>query len=487
MLAMKNSLKTKVLIVLFALVGGFAGAYILQQVSPEKMQAFTGRQLPMRMVNYNPSAPENAIDFTTAAEMSIHAVVHVKTVVRQEVPLFNDPWGFWGKQYNQERIQQGSGSGVIITDNGYIVTNNHVVEGAEQVEVTLNDLRTFKAKVVAADPSTDIALLKIDQKNLPYIMYGNSDDLKIGEWVLAVGNPFNLTSTVTAGIVSAKARNIGILPGNYKIESYIQTDAAVNPGNSGGALVNTRGELVGVNAAIASNTGSYTGYSFAIPVNLVKKVIADMIEFGTVQRAFLGVNLREVDSELADQLNLKEIKGVYVNDVVSGGAADAAGMVKGDIIVKVDEVAVNSTPMLQEQIAKHRPGDKVTITALHSGNEKNYVAVLENKDGNTSVVRNNVASEKVNSSASMFGATFSEVSDTEKGKLSIEGGAKITNLGNGKFRSAGIREGFIITQIDKKAVYSVEDVTDALKDKKGGILIEGVYPNGMKAYYGFGI
>jgi S1-C subfamily serine protease len=305
--------------------------------------------------------------------------------------------------------------------------------------------------------------------------------------VLAVGNPFNLTSTVTAGIVSAKARNIGILPGNYKIESYIQTDAAVNPGNSGGALVNTRGELVGVNAAIASNTGSYTGYSFAIPVNLVKKVIADMIEFGTVQRAFLGVNLREVDSELADQLNLKEIKGVYVNDIVSGGAADAAGLVKGDIIVKIDEVAVNSTPVLQEQIAKHRPGDKVTITALHSGKEKNYVAVLENKDGNTDVVHNNVASEKVNTNVSMFGATFSEVDDAAKGKLGIGGGAQITKLGNGKFRNAGIREGFIITLIDKKEVYSVNDVLDALKDKKGGTLIEGVYPNGMKAYYGFGI
>ncbi len=216
---MTSSFRTKILIVLFALAGGFAGAYVFQAVGPEKAHFISTGQAPMmRMANYKTSAPESALDFTTAAEMSIHAVVHVKTVVRQEVPLFNDPWGFWGKQYNQERIEQGSGSGVIITDNGYIVTNNHVVDGAEQVEVTLNDNRTFHAKVVATDPSTDIALLKIDQKNLPFIMYGNSDDLKIGEWVLAVGNPFNLTSTVTAGIVSAKARNIGILPGNYKIE-----------------------------------------------------------------------------------------------------------------------------------------------------------------------------------------------------------------------------------------------------------------------------
>src|SRR5258706_1225200 len=481
-----RSFRAKIWIVLFALAGGFAGAYILQQVSPQKTQLISAGQALVRLANYNLSTPENAIDFTTAAEMSIHAVVHVKTVVRQEVPLFNDPWGFWGgKQLNQERIQQGSGSGVIITDNGYIVTNNHVVDGAEQVEVTLNDNRTFRAKVVAADPSTDIALLKVDEKNLPFIMYGNSDDLKIGQWVLAVGNPFNLTSTVTAGIVSAKARNIGILPGNYKIESYIQTDAAVNPGNSGGGLVNTRGELVGINAAIASNTGSYTGYSFAIPVNLVKKVIADMIEFGTVQRAFLGTTLREIDSELATEKNLKEIKGVYVNDIVKGGAAEEAGIAKGDVILKVDDVPVNSTPMLQEQIAKHRPGDKVTITALHDGKEKIYNATLENKDGNTNVVRN--APDKVNESVSMFGSTFSEVSSTEKDKLGIEGGAKITKLSNGKLSGAGIREGFIITLVDKKPVYSVEDVMNALKDKKGGTLIEGVYPNGMKAYYGFGI
>ena len=479
-----TSLKTKILVVIFALASGFSGAYIYQQINPQKTQISSAGQVPVRLANFNAAAPENAIDFTSAAEMSIHAVVHVKTLVRQEVPVFNDPWGFWGRQYNQERIQQGSGSGVIITDNGYIVTNNHVVDGAEQVEVTLNDHRTFKAKVVATDPSTDIALIKIDQKNLPYIMYGNSDDLKIGEWVLAVGNPFNLTSTVTAGIVSAKARNIGILPGNYKIESFIQTDAAVNTGNSGGALVNTRGELIGVNAAIASNTGSYTGYSFAIPVNLVKKVIADMIEFGTVQRAFLGVNLREIDSELATEKNLKELKGVYVNDVVKGGAAEEAGIAKGDVILKVDEVAVNSTPMLQEQIAKHRPGDKVTITALHDGSEKNYGVVLENKDGNTNVVRN-VPVE--NTSVSMFGATFTEVPDAEKGKLGIEGGAKVTKLSNGKLRSAGIREGFIITLVDKKPVYSVEDVIDVLKEKKGGTLIEGIYPNGMKAYYGFGI
>ena len=485
---MASSLKTKIFTLIFALAAGFGGAYVYQQINPPKTQLISADQAPARLVNFNPAVPESAIDFTTAAEMSIHAVVHVKTVVRQEVPIFNDPWGFWGRQFNQERVQQGSGSGVIITDNGYIVTNNHVVDGAEQVEVTLNDHRTFKAKVIAKDPSTDIALLKIDEKNLPYIIYGNSDDLKIGEWVLAVGNPFNLTSTVTAGIVSAKARNIGILPGNYKIESFIQTDAAVNPGNSGGALVNTRGELIGVNAAIASNTGSYTGYSFAIPVNLVKKVIADMIEFGTVQRAFLGVTLREIDSQLADEKKLKEIKGVYVNDIVPGGAAEEAGITKGDVILKVDDVPVNSSPMLQEQIAKHRPGDKVVVTALRNGTEKNFTALLENKDGNTDLVRTSTsASNNANAVVSVYGATFSEVSSAEKGKLGIEGGAKVTKLGGGKLRSAGIKEGFIITLVDKKPIYSVEDVIDALKDKRGGTLIEGVYPNGMKAYYGFGI
>ncbi|MBK5285880.1 MAG: trypsin-like peptidase domain-containing protein [Bacteroidia bacterium] len=479
---MKTNFKTSTLILLFALTSGFGGAFLYQKINPAKPYYISSTQeTPVRFASYNLSTPETAVDFTTAAEMSIHAVVHVKTMVRGNVPMYNDPWGFWGQGYSQERIQKGSGSGVIITDNGYIVTNNHVVQDAENVEVTLNDNRTFRAKVVGADPSTDIALLKIEEKNLPYITYGNSDDVKIGQWVLAVGNPFNLTSTVTAGIVSAKARNIGILPGNSKIESFIQTDAAVNPGNSGGALVNTQGELIGINAAIASNTGSFTGYSFAIPVNLVKKVIADMIEFGAVQRAYLGVSLREIDSKLAEEKRLKESRGAYIENVMTNSAADKAGISNGDIIVKVDNVPVNSVPLLQEQIANHRPGDKVNVTVLRDGSEKVFTTVLENKEGTTGIIKASA------STVSLMGAVFENLNDNEKDKLNISGGAKIKKLAPGKLRNAGIREGFVITSIDKKPILSSDDVIDALKEKKGGILIEGVYTNGMKAYYGFGI
>lgn len=480
---MKTNFRTTALIVLFAIGSGFGGAFLYQKLNPEKPNYVSStQQTPVKFASYNLSTPESAIDFTTAAEMSIHAVVHVKTVVRENVPMYNDPWGFWGQQMpSQERIQKGFGSGVIITDNGYIVTNNHVIEGAENVEVTLNDNRTLRAKVVGADPSTDIALLKVEEKNLPYIIYGNSDDVKIGQWVLAVGNPFNLTSTVTAGIVSAKARNIGILPGNSKIESFIQTDAAVNRGNSGGALVNTRGELIGINSAIASNTDSYTGYSFAIPVNLVKKVIADMIEFGTVQRAYLGVSLQPIDSKLAEEKKLKNTYGVYIENVSSGSAAEEAGIKRGDVVTKVDGVPVKSVPELQEQIAKHRPGDKVNVTVVRNGEEKIYAAVLENKNGTTGIVKASA------STVSLMGAVFTNVNDDEMGKLNIDGGAKITKLAPGKLRNAGIREGFIITLIDKKPIQSTDDVVDALKDKKGGVLIEGIYTNGMKAYYGFGL
>ena len=355
-----------------------------------------------------------------------------------------------------------------------------MVDGAEKVEVTLNDNREFTAKVVGNDPSTDLALLKIEEKGLPILFYGNSDQLKIGEWVLAVGNPFNLTSTVTAGIVSAKARNIGILPDQYKIESFIQTDAAVNPGNSGGALVNTRGELVGINTAIASQTGSYSGYSFAIPVNLVKKVVDDLVEFGNVQRGFIGVSIRDIDSKLAIEKNIKETRGVYVAGLTIDGAAKSAGIEEGDIIVKIGENEVNSSPQLQEQIGQYRPGDKVRVVVLRDGNERVFSVVLRNKEGNTSIVK---SEENLN----LLGATFENVARETTSKLGLEGGVRISKLMNGKLRSAGIKEGFIITSIDKKQIRTTNDISQALKTKQGGILIEGVYPNGTKAYYGFGI
>ena len=484
---MISQLKKASLILLIAGMGGAMGAYLYSQSSNSGSSSLSqknGAGKPdVQYVNMPSTADASLPDFTKAADLTVHAVVHVKTFYGNR-SLGNNPFGynpfdFWGRPRENQQ-QEASGSGVIITDDGYIVTNNHVVDNAEKVEVTLNDNRTFAAKVVGTDPSTDLALLKIDEKALPYVVYGNSDNLKVGEWVMAVGNPFNLTSTVTAGIVSAKARNIGILPDQFKIESFIQTDAAVNPGNSGGALVNTHGELVGINSAIASNTGSFAGYSFAIPVNLVRKVMDDLVEFGSVQRGFIGVSIRDIDSKLVEEKGLKPTQGVFVAGLTEGGAAAEAGLKEGDIIQKVGNVSVTSTPQLQEQIGRYRPGDKVAVAILRDGKAENLMVTLRNKDGDTKIV-------KVEESLSLLGGTFENASQDEKSKLKIRGGVKISKLLAGKLRSAGIQEGFIITSIDKKPITSKDDLENALKTKQGGVLIEGVYPNGMKAYYGFGI
>lgn len=447
---------------------------------------------PGKMVSMPLATPENAIDFTTAASVSINAVVHVKTTYQQENTnnmYYFDPFGdwMWGGQPKPSSPQQSSGSGVIISNDGYIVTNNHVISKAEDIEVVLNDKRTYKAKVIGRDPSTDLALLKIDERNLPHLTYGNSDEIKIGEWVLAVGNPFNLNSTVTAGIVSAKARNINIIQGDKAqgapaVESFIQTDAAVNPGNSGGALVNTNGSLVGINSAIASNTGSYTGYSFAIPVNIVRKVVADLLEFGEVQRGYIGVSIRDIDAKMAQEKNISVLKGVYVDGLTEGGAAKDAGIEEGDIITKIGDVEVNNVPQLQEQVSRFRPGDKIMVSLKRGEKEKVMPVVLKNKNGNVEVVKKS-ESENINS----LGASFEPITKDEMQRLNINGGLKISKLNGGKLRGIGIREGFIITSIDKKKVNSLDDLNAAIENKKGGILIEGVYPNGMKAYYGFGL
>ena len=319
-------------------------------------------------------------DFTKAAELSVNAVVHVKTTYRN-APRGNAPTlleFFFGRpdRYYEVPEQQASGSGVIISQDGYIVTNNHVIDRARQIQVVLNDKREYTATLVGTDPTTDIALLKIEETDLPIIQMGNSDELRVGEWVLAVGNPFNLTSTVTAGIVSAKARNINILNAAMKIESFIQTDAAVNPGNSGGALVNTRGELVGINTAIASQTGSYAGYSFAVPTSIVEKVVSDIRQYGSVQRAILGVQMREITPELQKEENLTTLQGAYVAEVLEGGAAEKAGIRHGDVITKIDNTSIKSTTDLMEQIGRHRPGDVVTITLLREGRTMSVEATL---------------------------------------------------------------------------------------------------------------
>lgn len=421
------------------------------------------------------------MDFTAAASNSVNAVVHVKTTAFRETeinPLYEFFFGITPE--GSTRPVTGFGSGVIISEDGYIITNNHVIEESDEISVTMNDKREFEAELIGTDPFTDLALLKIDARDLPTIPYGNSDDLQLGEWVLAVGNPYNLTSTVTAGIVSAKARNINILRNNFSIESFIQTDAAVNPGNSGGALVNTTGQLVGINTAIASRTGNYTGYSFAIPVSIVKKVIGDMIEFGEVQRAFLGVTITNITSELVEEEDLDGTAGVYVNDLSSNGAAKDAGMKPGDVILSVNDINVNSVAELQEQVSKYRPKDKVKVIAKRDGRLKQFDVVLRNMEGSTELVRTNEIIETL-------GATFEPVTNTEKKKLGINSGVRVTSVRPGKFMKVGISKGFVITSVNKTPVNSVTDISDVLKDVDGGVIIEGVYSDGSKSYYAFGM
>ncbi|MBI1268733.1 MAG: PDZ domain-containing protein [Cryomorphaceae bacterium] len=438
---------------------------------------------PIRTVNF---APAGNMDFTIAAEKTVNAVVHVKTESTFD-PVVNNPWlDLFGYQAGPQ-VQHGSGSGVIIDESGYIVTNNHVIDGAQKITVSLNNNKTYEATLVGTDLSTDIAVLKIEANALPTVSFGNSDDIRIGEWVLAVGNPFDLTSTVTAGIVSAKARNINLLRGNsnreiFPIESFIQTDAAVNPGNSGGALVNTNGQLVGINTAIASQTGSYSGYSFAVPSAIVEKVVRDIREFGMVQRAFIGVQISDVTQDIAEETGMNQISGVYISGIVESGAASEAGIEEGDVIVKVADHEVRSVPELQEQVSRYRPGDKLQLTLWRDRAYKQVELTLTNKDGNTALTDK----ETVIASASL-GAVLKDIGEKERTTLRLPGGVKVEKLDNGKLKDSGVKEGFIIAKVDGQRVYSKAEFEQALIGKSGGVLIEGVYPNGSKAYYGLGL
>lgn len=443
-------------------------------------------QQNIKLANYTENTGLN-IDFTNAAEKSVNAVVHIKTISEQVNNLNYDPFAEWfyGPQKRQQNYSmEGSGSGVIISEDGYIVTNNHVVAGADKIEVVLNDRRTYVGEIIGADASTDVALIRIKEKGLPFLSYGNSETVKVGEWALAVGNPFNLESTVTAGIISAKGRS-NILDVNKRpIESFIQTDAAVNPGNSGGALVNTNGDLIGINTAIASNNGAYQGYSFAVPVNIVKKIVSDLVEFGVVQRAYFGVSIRDLDAKFSADKNIKLLKGVYVNGVTSGGSAEDAGIQEGDVITRVENANVGSVSELQEQLSKYRPGDKINITAVRNNKEMNMAATLKSLDNTTSLIKK---SEIIKKSISALGADFEEMSADELSKFRINNGVKIKKLSTGKLAQVGIKEGFIITSIDKKKVSNVQDINNSLENKSGTILIEGFYPNGARAYYGFAL
>ncbi|MGD9491940.1 MAG: Do family serine endopeptidase [Bacteroidales bacterium] len=431
--------------------------------------------------------PGDPVDFTMAADKSVPAVVHIKTSFTRKNAYYDDFFAPFYDFFNVQPFSQqypinATGSGVIVSDDGYIVTNNHVVQDAEQISVTLNDKREFVATVVGLDPTTDLALIKIDEKNLPFLVFGNSDQVKIGEWVLAVGNPFNLTNTVTAGIVSAKARNINILGGGSSVESFIQTDAAVNPGNSGGALVNTKGELIGINAAIASNTGSYSGYSFAIPSNIASKVVADLKEYGMVQRAYLGADIVDITAATAKQYGLSSMKGVYVSAVSDGGAAIEAGIEAGDVILSVGGEEVNSSSRLLELIAEKHPGDKLLLEIERGNKTISKPVTLLNRRGEKVLLK------KEDPALSTFmGATFSEPDQQTMSRLRLKNGMQISELNEGALKNAGIKESFIVTKIDQTIIYSVEDIENALSGKSGGVLIEGVYPNGMKAYYGFGL
>ncbi len=448
--------------------------------------------------NNNTASP--VVDFTPAATSATPAVVHIKTKTkarqvsnngsqRQRNPfadLFGDDFGdvFGGPRMIPE--QRASGSGVLITDDGYIVTNNHVVDGADELTVTLANKKIYKGTVIGNDASSDLAVIKIEGKGLPYLVYGNSDDTKLGQWVLAIGYPLNLDVTVTAGIISAKSRSIGInaRQSGSPIESFIQTDAAVNPGNSGGALINTNGELIGVNSAIASPTGSYAGYSYAIPVNIVKKVITDIVKFGAVQRAYIGINYpnENLSEEQVKQLE-KEVgatyrdgEGVFVMGVPEGGAAYAAGLKKGDIVTKINGVPVKSGPELQEQVSRYKPGDKISLAYMRNNRETIANLTLKNKAGNTDVVKNTGLLQKL-------GAELANVDSKTASANNIAGGVVVKKIGDGLLKRTRMQEGFIITSVDNEEIKTVADLDRILSQNKGRkIKIEGIYPGYENTY-----
>jgi Do/DeqQ family serine protease len=472
----KQMLLTAVAAVVGGLVAVFAYSALIDNKTRDTVMLTSQ---PASMVNLK-AGLDSSTDFTYAAEKTVNAVVNVKTesTIEYRNPIYDF---FYGDRYHGDiEPQVGIGSGVIITADGYIVTNNHVIENSDKVSVTLNDKREFPAKVVGTDHSTDLALLKIEAENLPFIAFGNSDNLKIGEWVLAVGNPYNISSTVTAGIVSAKGRSMAIIEDNYRIESFIQTDAAVNKGNSGGALVNLKGEMVGINTAIVSPTGGYVGISFAIPSSIVQKVVQDLIEFGTVQRAIMGVQISEITSELAKDKGLDQLKGVYVQEVNDNSAAKEAGIEVGDIIIQINGVAVNSPSELQELVGRSRPGDKISVLVKRKDKSKQFEVTLRNLQGDTGIV-------KEGTFESVLGAKVVNLEEQEKKKLGIRYGVKVTEVQDGKLKAEGVKPGFVIMQVNNQPVNTVADLEKIFKSVKGGVYIEGIYPNGTIAYYAFGL
>lgn len=457
----------------------------------------------------NPSTTQTSpapqpVDLTYAAEKSLPSVVHIKYVQNSKIrtvdvqsdpfsDFFNDPFGgFFGrgnggtqKRQVQTPKKTATGSGVIISSDGYIVTNNHVVDGADELTVTLNDNTEHSARIIGADKTTDLALIKIDGKNLPAITIANSDDIKVGEWVLAVGNPLGLNNTVTAGIVSAKARSLGA----NGVESFIQTDAAINAGNSGGALVNTRGELVGINAMLYSQTGVYSGYGFAIPTSIMNKVVEDLKQYGTVQRALIGIqgidvkNYVDAQKDQGKEIDLGTMEGIYVAKVTEGGAAEEAGIKEGDVIVEANGQKVTKMAELQEAIAQKRPGEKITLSYLHNKKKHTATVTLKNEQGSTKVIKN--------MDLDVLDANFREVTEAQKQQLNINYGLEVMKVNNGKLKEVGIGKGFIIQRVNDQSIKTIEDLQKVVKEastsKEPVLYIQGIYPTGKKAYFAVGL
>ena len=427
---------------------------------------------PDQTLNFT-SAPTNFIE---AAEMVTNAVVNIKALAGSKRSKSNDVWGSLNPGIS-------TGSGVIISSDGYIVTNNHVIEDGATLEVTLFNKRIYEAKVIGKDASTDLALIKINQFDLPFIEFGNSDSTRIGEWVLAVGNPFNLTSTVTAGIVSAKGRNINILEGNYKIESFIQTDAVVNPGNSGGALVNTNGDLVGINTAIITQSGSYEGYSFAVPANLVRKVVEDLKEYGIVQRGFLGVTIEDVDEAIAKKSGLQKLEGVHIAQINPNSAAEDAKLQTGDVITHINEVKVPSMPELQEQIARYRPGDQLSIQYIRDGKMYKTDITLKDKRNRTTLSSKKNVRKEVEL-LDELGFELRPVSSAEVKALGIKNGVKVISVRKGsKIDRTNLIPGFVITKVNDSPVSTVDELMALIDKADGKVMLEGVYEDNPGEYF----
>lgn len=489
--------KTVLTVILSVILSGLTAWGIVNAATPGNNNALSVSEAgggSTRAVNLNMS---DYPDFTFAAEHAVEAVVYVKVTVKaQQQAIPDDPFFryFFGDGMPQQRDRVGSGSGVIIRSDGYIVTNNHVVADASKVEVTLNNNKTYEAKVIGTDSATDVALIKIEADNLPTIEFADSDKLRLGEWVLAIGSPLGeeLRSTITAGIVSAKGRSMPSQSREFKIESFIQTDAAVNPGNSGGALVNKEGALVGINTAIVSTTGSYTGYSFAVPSNIVKKIVGDLIDFGSVKRAKLGISMinldvieqsEEVRKELGinlDDLKLSSLEGVYIGEVMKGGAADKAGIKKGDILVEIDGAKVKGSSAVQEKVNSYHPGDKAVVTVIRDGKKiEKEIVFTGSEDMKT-------GEQDVDGTTAFYGARLRDLTKEEMNAYRVKGGAVIESVGNGKLAQAGAQNGFVIQYVNDQQVRNVKDVVEIARKSKRAVYIEGFDANGKSGYFGFG-